>query len=168
MTTLLEELTVLDEKRKYSIVLNGTGSFQFVTAKTLKLANIQEAHRDLLDFSLLNKKVRGSYCVLEFGGKTRLAQNELVQFLLDITGFKKKMFHSELLTVAITKREKEKPILIAASMRQNEDGEISRDDLKSTSKQESVVILGDYYFKTYDEFQTTLQGLVDIWVNEYY
>lgn len=166
MTTLLEELSVLDKKKKYSIVLNGTGSFQFVTAKTLKLANIQETHKDLLDFKLLNKKMRGSYCVLEFGGKTRVARKELVQFLLDIIGFKKRMFHPELLTVAVTKKEKEKPIVIAASMRQNKNGEIIRDDLKSSTTQESLAILGDYYFKTYDEYQTTMQCLADIWVNE--
>lgn len=166
MTTLLEELTRLNEKKSYSIVLNGIGSFQFVTTSNLKLANIKESHKDLLDFRLMNKKNRGKYGVLEFGGKTALESNELVQFLLDIIGYKKKDFEPELLTVAVTKKKGEKPILIAATMRQDANGEIISENLKKTTKAESVAVLGDYYFRTYDHFQETLQNLVDIWVND--
>lgn len=166
MTKLLEELIGLNEKKSYSIVLNGIGSFQFVTAGKLKLANVKESHKDLLDFTLMNKKNRGKYCVLEFGGKTALESKELVQFLLDIVGYKKKSFQPELLTVAITKKKGEKPLLIAANMRQGDHGEIVSEDLKNSSKTESVAILGDYFFRTYDNFQETLQSLVDIWVNE--
>lgn len=166
MTTLLEELTGLNEKKSYSIVLNGIGSFQFVTTSNLKLANIKELHKDLLDFKLINKKNRGNYGVLEFGGKTPLESKELVQFLLDIIGYKKKRFQPELLTVAITKKKGEKPILVASNMRQNSHGEIMSEAFTNVSKVESVAILGDYYFKTYDNLQETLQNLVDIWVNE--
>lgn len=166
MTTLLEELTRLNEKKSYSIVLNGIGSFQFVTTTNLKLANIKEFHKGLLDFKLMNKKNRGKYSVLEFGGKTQLESKELVQFLLDIIGYEKKNFLPELLTVAITKKKGEKPILIASNMIQDANGEIISEDLKRGSKAESVAILGDYFFRTYDNFQETLQNLVDIWVNE--
>lgn len=166
MTTLLEELTGLNEKKSYSIVLNGIGSFQFVTLKNVKLANIKDTQTTLLDFNLIHKKERGKYCVLEFVGKTHLEQQEIVQFLLDLIGYKKKMFQPELLTVAITKKKGEKPILIVANMKQDDNGEIISEDLKKTSKAESVAILGDYYFRTYDNFQSTLQNLVDIWVNE--
>ncbi|MGG5373393.1 hypothetical protein [Enterococcus sp. AZ196] len=166
MTTLLEELTGLNRKKSYSIVLNGIGSFQFVTTTNLKLSNIKESHKGLLDFKLMNKKNRGKYSVLEFGGKTQLESKELVRFLLDIIGYKKKNFQPELLTVAITKKKGEKPILIVSNMMQDANGEIIIEDLKKGSKAESVAILGDYFFRTYDSFQATLQKLVDIWVNE--
>ena len=166
MPTLLEELTRLNEKKRYSIVLNGIGSFQFVTTSSLKLANIKESHKDLLDFKLMHKKNRGKYCVLEFVGKTLLESNELVQFLLDLIGYKKKSFQPELLTVVITKKKGDKPLLLASTMRQDANGEIISEDLKRASKSELVAVLGDYYFRTYDHFQETLQNLVDIWVND--
>lgn len=166
MTTLLEELTELEERKEYSIVLNGIGSFQFVTSKNLKLANIKDTQTTLLNFNLTHKKERGKYCVLEFVGKTHLEQKEIVQFLLDLIGYKKKMFQPELLTVAISKNKGEKPIVIATNMRQMDNGEIISGDLKEHSKAGTIAVLGDYYFRTYDNYQATLQNLVDIWVNE--
>lgn len=89
MSSLLDELLNLESSKNYSIVLNGIGSFIFIDKKGLKLKKVESECEHLLDFKLKHKKELGEYSVLEFSGETSLSQKEIVQFLLNLIGYKK-------------------------------------------------------------------------------
>lgn len=55
MSSLLEELTNLEYQKEYSVVLNGIGSFIFVTKAKVKFENIKEEYQHLLGFQLIQQ-----------------------------------------------------------------------------------------------------------------
>lgn len=166
MSNLLDELLNLESSKNYSIVLNGIGSFIFIDKKGLKLKKVESECEHLLDFKLKHKKELGEYSVLEFSGETSLSQKEIVQFLLNLIGYKKNKFEAKCVTIGIQKKKKSPATLFALEMKKSNNGEIKRAGLNNAEVWGNVAILGDYFFKNYVEYQNTLQDLVDIWIND--
>lgn len=167
MGNLIEELSKLESQKKYSIVLNGVGCFIFLTKEQLNIENIKEEYEHLFYFKIIKKKkVDDKYFVLEFSGITKLKQKDIVQFLLDLMSYKSEGFQPQFLTVGIRKEIHHPGSLIAVKKKKYANGEIGQTSFKNLKKGVEVAIIGDYFFQSYTDYQTTLQGLVDIWINE--
>lgn len=159
MSSLLEELTNLEYQKEYSVVLNGISIAP-------KFENIKEEYQQLLDFKLTQKKeLNNKYFVLEFKGKTNLEQKEIVQFLIDLISYKTKKFRPLFLTVGLRKEIHQPSILIVVEMKKSESGELRYTEPKSLKTLGNVALIGDYFFQNYEDYQRTLQELVDIWIN---
>lgn len=165
MSNLLEELSNLEDKKNYSIVLNGIGCFIFLIKEKLKDNNIKK-YEHLFDFKLTRRKeIDNKYFILEFEGKTQLEQKEIVHFLLELTSYKTETFKPQLLTIGIRKEKYQPCSLIVVEKKRAVSGEVRQAIFKNFNEGVEIAIIGDYFFQSYEDYQKTLQRLVGIWIN---